>query len=88
MLEQSQRLKVSLQMSERDRSVIRDTMLNVFESAKKLGKEVDTVAAEGKRALEQEKKNAFLVEQVLGRLQVCGWAVGQAPPLHAAPPSS
>lgn len=75
-------------MSERDRSVIRDTMLNVFERAKKLGKEVDTVAAESKRALEQEKKNAFLVEEVLGRLQVCGCAVGQAPSLLAASPSS
>ena len=59
-------------MSERDRSAIRDTMLNIFESTTKLGKEVEAVAVEGRRALEQEKMNAFLVEEVLGRLQVCG----------------
>lgn len=70
---------MSLQMSECDRSVIRDTMLNIFESTKKLGKEVEAVAVEGRRALEQEKMNAFLVEEILGRLQVCGCAVGQRP---------
>ena len=70
-MEEVERLQMSLQMSERERSSTRETLLKVFEGAKKLAKEMDVAAAEGKSALEHQKKDAFVVQQVLGRLQVC-----------------
>ena len=70
--EQLQRLKISLQLSERDRSLLRDHALTVFAGAKSLVLEVDAVTLEGRRALEEEKRKAFLVEQALGQLKVCG----------------
>ena len=70
LLNQLQCLKNSLQCSERDRHVIRDKMSNFSEVARSLGKEVDVVVAEGRKTLEQQKKNALLVEQVLGELKV------------------
>jgi hypothetical protein len=68
--ERVQGLKFDLQISESERSVARDKMLSVFEAAKSLGKEAGVAVADARRALEHEKRNSFVVDQVLGQLQV------------------
>ena len=70
LLEQLKRANLSLQSSEFERSDMRDRMLRVSEGSQKLLKELDSVTSAGYRALEHEKRNAFLVEEVLGQLQV------------------
>jgi hypothetical protein len=57
-------------MSESERSTARDRMLSIFESAKALGKEADVAVADARRALENEKRNSFVVQEVLGQLKV------------------
>lgn len=59
-------------MSESERSTARDRMRSIFESAKTLGKESDVAVADARRALENEKRNSFVVQEVLGQLKV-GW---------------
>ena len=66
-------MKFNLQLSESERSICRDKMLRVFEAAKALGMEAGAAVADGRRAVEHEKRNSFIVEEVVGQLQVGLW---------------
>ena len=60
-----------MRLGEQERGLSRDRNMKIYNTVAQLAKDVDVVVGDSKSVIEDAKRHSFLVDEVLGQLQVC-----------------